>query len=66
MFDLSKPYCYYFNEIAKIPHGFYDEERIADYIYKFGIDHNLKTVKDPSNNVIIYKDASKGYENSAP
>ena len=66
MFDLSKPYCYYFNEIAKIPHGSYDEERIADYIYKFGIDHNLKTVKDPSNNVIIYKDASKGYENSAP
>ena len=26
-FDLSKPYCFYFNEIAKIPHGSFDEER---------------------------------------
>ena len=66
MFDLSKPYCFYFNEIAKIPHGSYDEERIADYVYKFGLERGLESYKDPSNNVIIYKEASKGYENSAP
>ncbi len=65
-FDLSKPYCKYFNEICKIPHGSFDEKRISDYLVKFGKDHNLKTVQDESLNVVIYKDASKGYEDSAP
>ena len=29
MFDLNKAYCFYFNEIAKIPHGSYNEENIS-------------------------------------
>ncbi len=65
-FDLSKPYCKYFNEICKIPHGSFDEQRISDYLVKFGKEHNLKTVQDDNLNVVIYKDASKGYENAAP
>ena len=65
-FDLSKPYCFYFNEISKIPHGSFDEEKIADYIYEFGHKSGLQTIRDEFNNIIIYKDASKGYENSAP
>lgn len=65
-FDLSKPYCFYFNEIAKIPHGSFDEEKIADYVYNFGLESGLKTIRDEYNNIIIYKDASVGYEDSAP
>lgn len=64
--DVSKPYCYYFEEIAKIPHGSYDEERLSNYLVKFGNDLGLKTIQDENNNVIIYKNASKGYEDSAP
>ncbi len=65
-FDLSKAYCKYFNELCKIPHGSFDEKRISDYLVKFGKDHGLKTVQDESLNVVIYKGASAGYENSAP
>lgn len=65
-FDLSKPYCFYFNEIAKIPHGSFDEEKIADYVYNFGLESGLETIRDEYNNIIIYKEASKGYEDSAP
>lgn len=31
-FDLTKPHCYYFNEIAKIPHGSKNEKRLSDWI----------------------------------
>ena len=59
-FDLSKPYCFYFNEIAKIPHGSFDEEKIADYVYNFGLESGLETIRDEYNNIIIYKEASLG------
>ena len=42
-FDLSKPYCFYFNEIAKISHGSFDEEKIADYVYNFGLENGLES-----------------------
>lgn len=65
-FDLSKPYCYYFNEICKIPHGSFDEKRISDWLVEFGKKKGLKTIQDDDLNVIMYKDASKGYENAKP
>lgn len=65
-FDLKKPYCFYFNEIAKIPHGSYDEKRLSDYLVKFGKDRGLKTIQDENLNVIIYKDASEDYKTSKP
>ena len=65
-FDLSKPYCYYFNEICKIPHGSYNEKALSDYFVEFAKKHNLKYVQDESYNVVMYKDASAGYENAAP
>ncbi|MDO4198342.1 MAG: beta-Ala-His dipeptidase [Erysipelotrichaceae bacterium] len=65
-FDLSKPYCYYFNEISKIPHGSYNEKAISDYVADFAKKRNLKYVQDEAMNVIIYKEASKGYEDSKP
>ena len=56
----------YFNEITQIPHGSGDMEKISDYCMEFAKKHNLKAVRDEANNVIIYKPASKGYENSEP
>ncbi len=56
----------YFEEICSIPHGSGDMERISDYCLDFAKKHNLKAIKDEENNVIIFKDASKGYENSEP
>lgn len=65
-FDLTKPYCYYFNEICKIPHGSFNEQAISEYIVSFAKEHNLKYVQDEMNNVVIYKEASDGYEEYDP
>lgn len=61
-FDITKPHCYYFNEICKIPHGSKNEKRLSDWIVSFAIDHNLSYIQDEMGNVIIYKEASLGYE----
>ena len=53
----------YFEEISKIPHGSFHEEKIADYVENFAKEHDFKYVRDDMNNVIIYKDATPGYEN---
>ena len=45
----------YFEEISKIPHGSFHEEKIADYVENFAKEHNFKYVRDDMNNVIIYK-----------
>lgn len=61
-FDLSKPQCYYFNEIAKIPHGSNNEKELSDYLVAFAKKLNLKYMQDDMYNVIIYKPATVGYE----
>ena len=53
----------YFEEISKIPHGSFHEEKIANYVESFAKEHDFKYVRDDMNNVIIYKDATPGYEN---
>lgn len=63
-FDLSKPHCYYFNEIAKIPHCSYHEKELSDYLVNFAKDLNLKFIQDDMHNVIIYKPATAGYESA--
>ena len=54
---------YYFNEISKIPHGSFNEEAISDYLINFASMHKLEYFTDDLHNVIIYKPATKGYEN---
>ena len=39
---------------------------IADYCVAFAEKNNLKSIRDNADNVVIFKDASKGYENSEP
>ena len=56
----------YFEDICNIPHGSGDMERIADYCVNFAKSHSLKYVRDGANNVVIYKNATAGYENAEP
>ena len=52
----------YFEEICAIPHGSGDTKRISDYCVRFARERGLRYVQDAHNNVVIYKDASAGYE----
>lgn len=56
----------YFEEISAIPRGSGNMKAIADYCVSFANENSLKFIRDDANNVIIYKNASKGYENSEP
>lgn len=62
IFDLTKPHCYYFNEMCKIPHGSKNEKQLSDWIVQFAVDHGLSYIQDHMWNVVIYKDATPGYE----
>ncbi len=55
----------YFEEICGIPHGSYNTKQISDYLVDFAKSKNLRYIQDNANNVIIFKDGTKGYENSA-
>jgi dipeptidase D len=54
---------YFFEEISKIPHPSEHTEKIADYLVGFAKARGLWYKRDESNNVIIRKPATKGYEN---
>ncbi len=55
----------FFEEIAGIPHGSYHIDEISSHLVKFAKEHNLSYVQDEQKNVIIYKPATKGYENES-
>ena len=65
-FDLTKPYCRYFNEMLQIPHGSFNEKAISDWVVAFAKEHNLKYYHDKENNVVIYKDGTKHLKNAEP
>lgn len=58
-----KAVMHYFEELCGIPHGSLDTKQISDYCVRFAQQRGLKYVQDDSNNVVIYKDATEGYEN---
>lgn len=62
----EKRYFYYFEEMSKIPHGSFHTQAISNYLVSFAKSKDLKYVQDDSDNVVMYKDASKGYENVKP
>ncbi|MDD6571345.1 MAG: aminoacyl-histidine dipeptidase [Thermoflexaceae bacterium] len=53
---------YFFEELCAIPHGSGNTDAISEYCVEFAKQRNLKCIKDENNNVIIFKDASAGYE----
>ena len=57
---------YYFEQIAAIPHGSRNTKAISDYLVNFAKEHNLTWYQDESNNVVIVKEASEGYEAAEP
>lgn len=56
----------YFYKICEIPHGSGDMEKISQFCVDFANEHGLKSVRDEANNVVIFKSATKGYENYEP
>jgi len=52
----------YFEEISNIPRGSGNNTAISNYLVDFAKAHNLKYRKDQAENIIIWKDASKGCE----
>jgi len=57
-----KTYLEYFFEISSIPRKPGEEGKIADYLVEFAIERGLKYYRDAINNVVIWKEASLGYE----
>lgn len=55
---------YFFEEISKIPRGSKNEKEISNYLVDFAKKRNLEVFQDKFLNVIIKKNAFKGYENS--
>lgn len=56
----------YFEEITEIPHGSGNVKQISDYIVDFARNHHLRYRQDEMYNVVIWKDGTKGYEDSEP
>lgn len=61
-----KKVFHYFEEICSIPHGSRNTKQISDYLVDFAKAHDLTYYQDELNNVVIIKEASKGYENAEP
>ncbi|MBQ8914379.1 MAG: aminoacyl-histidine dipeptidase [Lachnospiraceae bacterium] len=59
-----KKVFHYFEEICGIPHGSRNTKKISDYLVGFAKERKLKYIQDENNNVIIFKDGTKGYESS--
>ena len=56
----------YFEEICAIPHGSYNTRMISDYLVNFAKTHNLRYIQDELNNVILFGDATEGFEDHEP
>ena len=57
---------HYFEDICAIPHGSYNTKAISDYLVAFAKAHDLRYIQDSLNNVILFGDATPGYEDHAP
>lgn len=56
----------FFYELSSIPHGSGNMDGISEYCVAFAKQRGLEFYRDNANNVIIYKSASKGRENTNP
>ena len=59
----KRVFCH-FEKISGIPRGSGNTDAISNYLVSFAKEHNLSYVQEKIGNVIIYKPASKGYENA--
>ena len=56
----------YFERLCAVPHGSGNTKLISDLCVAMAQELGLKYRQEECNNVIIWKDASAGYENAAP
>ena len=61
-FPSSEKALRFFEEFSKIPRGSGNTKAIADYLVDFAKKRNLEVIRDKSDNVIIRKPATAGYE----
>lgn len=54
----------YFEKLCSVPHGSHNTKQISDMCVGFAKELGLRCRQDDANNVIIWKDATPGYENS--
>lgn len=52
----------FFEEICGIPHGSGNVEGISNYLAEFAGQRGLRCIQDEVKNIIIFKEASRGYE----
>ncbi len=62
-FAYSEKALRFFEEFSKIPRGSGNTRAIADYLVNFAKERSLEVIRDESDNVIIKKPATPGYEN---
>lgn len=55
---------YYFSKLMEIPRPSFHEKEVSDFLVKTGKELNLETYQDESLNVVIKRNASKGYEDA--
>ena len=56
----------YFEQLCSIPHGSGNTKLISDYLVSFAREQKLKYIQDDLNNVILFADATAGYEDHPP
>ena len=56
----------YFEKLCSMPHGSGNTKQISDYLVSFAKEHNLRYVQDALNNVLLFADATPGYEDHDP
>ena len=56
----------FFEMLCSVPHGSGNTKQISDLCVKFAQERGLRCRQDEHNNVIIWKDASQGYERAEP
>ena len=56
----------FFEKLCSMPHGSGNTRIISDYLVSFAVEHGLRYEQDALNNVIIWQDATPGYEDHAP
>lgn len=56
----------FFEKICSIPHGSGNTQAISNYIADFASERKLDYNQDKFGNIIIFKNASEGFENSEP
>lgn len=57
---------YYFERLSSVPHGSGNTKAVSDICVEIAKELHLRYIQDEWNNVIVFKDASKGHENAEP